>query len=175
MEERVPHHPQELRLAVVWQASQDPTVTSAHVRTTVRMEETAQLIVETSPPAAALQTSWETSASIGHVMDSVTMEGHVCSPAMAQDNVAALHASSAITVKWTSVTIAVMESVFPPTSTSRMETLHAGVPVAESSRAVIPVKDTVLTGSALLVPQTSHSANVLWDGRVIAVRILLPM
>lgn len=113
------------------------------------MEETAQLIVETSPPAAALQTSWETSASIGHVMDSVTMEGHVCSPAMAQDNVAALHASSAITVKWTSVTIAVMASVFPPTSTSHMETLHAAAPVAESSQAVIHVKSTVQMGSAL--------------------------
>lgn len=59
-------------------------------------------------------------------MDSVIMEGHVCSPAMGRDNAAALHASLATTVKWTSVTIAVMESVFPPTSTSRMETLHAG-------------------------------------------------
>lgn len=28
------------------------------------MEETAQLIVETNPPAAALQTSWEISANI---------------------------------------------------------------------------------------------------------------
>lgn len=139
------------------------------------MEETAQLIVVISPPAAALQTSWETSANIGHVMDSVIMEGRVCSQMMGRDNAAALHASSATTVMWTSVTIAVMESVFPPTSTSRMETLHAGVQVAESSQAVIHVKDTVLTGSALLVPQTSHSANVLWNGRVIAVRILLPM
>lgn len=121
MEERVLHLLQELRLAVVWQASQDPTVTSAHVRTTVRMEETAQLIVEISPPAAALQTSWETSANIGHVMNSVTMEGHVCSPATGRDNVTALHASSARNVKWTSATIAVMASVFPPTSTSHME------------------------------------------------------
>lgn len=62
----------------------------------------------------------------GHVMDSVTMEGHVCSPAMGRNNVDALHASSATTAKWTSVTIAVMASVFPPISTSHMETLHAG-------------------------------------------------
>lgn len=59
-------------------------------------------------------------------MDSVIMEGRVCSQMMGRDNAAALHASSATTVMWTSVTIAVMESVFPPTSTSRMETLHAG-------------------------------------------------
>ncbi len=34
-----------------------------------------------------------------------------------------------------------------------------GVKVAESSQAVIHVKDTVLTDNALLVPQTSHSAS----------------
>lgn len=59
-------------------------------------------------------------------MDSVIMEGHACSPATGRDNAIALHASLETSVKWTNVTIAVMASVFPPLSTSLMETLHAG-------------------------------------------------
>ncbi len=41
-----------------------PNCNHAHARTTVRMEETAQLIVVISPPAAACRLHWETSANI---------------------------------------------------------------------------------------------------------------
>lgn len=141
------------------------------MKTTVKVEETAQLVVEINPHAAALPTFWETSANTARVMASVIMVGRVCSPAMGRDSVAVLHASLATTVRWTNVTTAVMASVFLSISTSLKETSHADAPVAESNPAVTHVKDTVLMANALSAPQISHSASVLLVGKVIAVRI----